>query len=365
MKKRYFTAIAAVFAISVLAGTEEKSYAVRTTRPQRRTIAQSLVKTGSVSSPAEVLLCPKVSGRIASTLLADGRLSEEGVYASKGDLLARIDDREYSIARDSAKAAVAVARALADDAQREFERIERLRKGNVASEHDFDAARFARDRTSAALAQAEAELAAAELNLEETSLLAPFDGVITAKSLHTGAMASPSSEIFRFASVNPLRILFDLPTTAIPLVKPGKTKVRVFVDAYPEEPVELTVADLFPSADASTRTVSVKVVLPNPTRRYMPGMFARGEFALDERVDVLTIPYSALLRIKDKYCVYRVVEGRAVITNVTIGFRHDDLIEITKGLNDGDEIVVDGLHRLSDGVSVNVAGDRPQFETAL
>lgn len=350
------TAIAAAaFAMAAAASdSAEKVYAVRTAHTVRRTIAQSLVKTGSLSAPAEVALCPKVAGRLASTSLADGAQVEEGTRARAGEILARIDDREYRIALDSARASVAAAEATAEDAGREFARVERLRKSNVASEQDFDAARFARDHAAAALEKARAELAAAELNMGETSVRAPFDGVVAAKRLHPGAMVSPSSEIYSFVATDPIRVLFQLPTTAVPNLIPKKTRVDVKVDAYPGEKVPLTVAEVFPTADAATRTVTVLALLPNAAGRYRPGMFARGAFALDEREGALTIPYESLLRIKDRYCVYRVVDGRARLTEVKPGLRHDAFVEIAEGLGDGDEIVTDGIHRLSDGVAVKV-----------
>ncbi|MBQ9725905.1 MAG: efflux RND transporter periplasmic adaptor subunit [Kiritimatiellae bacterium] len=331
-----------------------KVFAVRTARPQRRTIAQTLVKTGSLAAPARVALCAKVPGRLASTALDDGTAVEEGTRAEKGDALARLDDREYRIARDSAKAAAEAARALAEDAAREFARTERLRASGVATEQEFDVARFARDRTAASLAQAEGGLAKAELDLEECVVRAPFDGVVAAKRLHPGAMVSASSEIFEFVATDPLHALFEVPTTALPLLKPGETKVRVTVDAYPDEPEDLVVAEAYPAADPATRTVTAKALLPNPGGRFRPGMYATGAFALDERAGVLVVPFEAVLRIRDRRCVYKVEGGRAVLADVATGLRHDDGLEIVSGLSDGDEIVVDGLHRLADGVPVRV-----------
>lgn len=354
LRKRFF-ALAALAAATVFAQEPEaKVYAVRVARPERRTIAQTLVKTGFLAAPAEVALCSKVAGRLALTALDDGTPVEEGVRAKAGEAVARLDDREYRIARDSAAAAAAAARALADDAAREFARTEKLRSSNVASEQDFDVARFARDRTAASLAQAEGGLAKAELDLEETVVRAPFDGVVAAKKLHPGAMLSASSEIYTFVATDPLYALFDIPTASLPLLRPGETKVRVTVDAYPGSPIDLAVAEAYPTADSNTRTVRVKAILPNREGRFLPGMFASAAFALDERKEVLTVPFEAILRIKGRRCVYVVKDGKAVLTDVETGLRHDEAMEIVSGLSDGDTIVIDGLHRLSDGVAVRV-----------
>lgn len=353
---KFFPALAVALAAGAAAAQEpaEKVFAVRTARPERRTIAQTLVKTGSLAEPARVALCAKVPGRLAATALDDGTVVEEGTRVKKGDAVARVDDREYRIARDSAKAAADAARALAGDAAAEFARTEKLRASNVSTEQEFDAARFARDRTAASLVQAEGALAAAELDLEECAVRAPFDGVVASKKLHPGAMVSSSSEIYTIVATDPLYALFDVPTTALPLLKPGETKIRATVDAYPDDPVDLVVAEAYPVADSATRTVTVKALLPNPDGRYLAGMYATGAFALDERADVLVVPFEAVLRIRDRRCVYKVDGGRAVLADVAVGLRHDDVVEISSGLADGDEIVVDGLHRLSDGAAVRV-----------
>ena len=328
------------------------AYAVRTARPERRTIARTLVKTGSLAAPAEVALCAKVPGRLAATGLDDGTPLEEGLLVKAGQAVARLDDREYRIARDAAQAAADAARALADEAACDLARTEKLRAAKAATEQAFDAARFARDRTAAALAQAEGALAAAQLQLEECVVRAPFDAAVAAKKLHPGAMVTAASEICTLVATDPLRALFDVPTTALPLIEPGKTKLRVTVDAYPDAPMELTVEAVHPAADPATRTATVRATLPNPDGRFRPGMFATGAFALDERAGVLVVPFEAVLRIRDRRCVYVVEGGRAVLRDVSVGLRHDDALEIVSGLADGDTVVVDGLHRLADGAPV-------------
>ena len=355
-----YSLFAALAAALVAGGTlaqepaAAKVFAVRTAKPERRTIAQTLVKTGSLAAPAEVSLCAKVPGRLASTALDDGTPVEEGTRVRKGDAVARLDDREYRIARDSAKAAAEAARALAEDAASEFARTEKLRAAKVSTEQEFDVARFARDRTAAALAQAEGGLAKAELDLEECVVRAPMDGVVAAKRLHPGAMVTAASEIYTVVATDPLRALFEVPTTALPLLKPGETKVRVTVDAYPDDPADLVVDEAYPAADPATRTVTVRALLPNPDGKFRPGMYATGAFALDERADVLVVPFEAVLRIRDRRCVYKGADGKAVLADVETGLRHDDVVEIVSGLSEGDEIVVDGLYRLADGAVVRV-----------
>ncbi|MBQ7667402.1 MAG: efflux RND transporter periplasmic adaptor subunit [Kiritimatiellae bacterium] len=356
MLRRLALVAAAAVAAACPSGGEPagRTFAVRTARATRRDISETLVSTGSLAANAEVSLRSKVAGRLAATRLDGGENVREGTRARALQVLAEIDDREWSAKVDAAKASVAAAEAEAADAGREFVRAGSLRAANAISESEHDAALARRDRAAAALAEARSALKMAQLDLEECAVRAPFDGVVTRKSSHPGAILTVSDEIYGFASIDPVEAVFDVPTAAMPLLKAGKTRVRVAVDAYPGEPLDLVVAEVFPVADPDTRTVRVKALVPNPDGRYLPGMFATATFALDERSGVLVLPFEAVLKIQGRRCVYKVQGGKAVLADVETGLRHDEVQEIVSGISEDDEIVVDGIHRLCDGASVSV-----------
>lgn len=334
-------------------------FAVRTAKSTRRTIAETLVKTGSISSPAIVEFAPRVSGRLESTSTESGELLEEGSRVRKGQLIATLDDRPYRAARDAARAHLESAKAQLVDAEREYARTAGLVEDRTAAEQELDQAGTARATARAAEQAAAAELEAAEIDLEDTRLLSPMDGVITAKHLYPGAMVPASSVIYTIQQINPLRILLDVPTTVYPLLKSGETRVSVVIDAYPGAPVDLKIDEVYPTASTTTRTVTIRCDLPNPDGLYAPGMFVTGSIALNERENVLVVPYDAVLRTIDRYYVYQVVDGeRVVLTPVTVGTRFDDVMEIVSGLEEGVEVVTEGLHRLANGARVRVLDAR-------
>ena len=113
-------------------------------------------------------------------------------------------------------------------------------------------------------------------------------------------MVPASSVIYTIQQINPLRILLDVPTTVYPLLKSGETRVSVVIDAYPGAPVDLKIDEVYPTASTTTRTVTIRCDLPNPDGLYAPGMFVTGSIALNERENVLVVPYDAVLRTIDR-----------------------------------------------------------------
>lgn len=345
-----------LFAGAALSATNapEKTFAVRTAKAETRTIAQTIVKTGSLSSPAVVDISPRVSGRLLTTANAAGVELEEGALVKKGEVIATLDAREYEAKFKAAEATVQYAEAAFKDKSREYERVKKLLEKNVATEQEKDLAESAMLCAEAELNRAKADLAAAQLNLDETKLFAPMDGAISAKKLYPGSMASTADVIYTITQTNPLRVLFDIPTTVYPLLKVGTTTVKLTVDAYPDEPVDLVVSEAYPIANEITRTITIKAVLDNPDGKYKPGMFVNGEIFLNQRDDVLVVPFDAIHRVVNKYYVYVVENGHAKLTPVTVGIRYDDIMEIKSGITAGAEVITDGKHRLADGVKVNV-----------
>lgn len=337
--------------------TDERVFAVRTAKAETRTIAQTIVKTGSLTSPAVVDISPRVAGRLLSTTNADGKELDEGTLVKKGDVIAMLDAREYTAKYDAAVAAVEYAEAAFKDKTREYERIKKLLEKAVATEQEADLAESAMLCAQAELNRAKADLSAAKLNLDETKIISPMDGAISSKKLYSGAMVSSSDVIYTITQTNPLRVLFDIPTTVFPLLKVGTTKIRLTVDAYPDENIDLVVDEAYPTANELTRTITVRAKLENAQGRYKAGMFVSGEIFLNQRENVLVVPYNALHRIIDKFYVYTIENDKAKLTPVGIGIRYDDVIEITEGIANGTEVITDGKHRLADGSKVKVVAE--------
>ena len=327
-------------------------FIVRTGKPTRQTISQSVRKTGSLVSPAEVAISAKIAGRLLKLELADGTRLEEGVRVKAGDKIAEIEARDYRAQLEAAKATVASAEATVKDAKREFDRANTLFKEGTATEQERDQAEASYERAQAALAQAKAQAEIADINLDETVITAPMDGVVTKRSVEPGTLLAAGAQIATITQMNPLRFQLALPTTLFASLAPGKTHVSIEVDAYPGQPIDAVVSRVYPVADDATRTVRVETTVDNATGRLVPGMYAVGALDLDRRDNVLCIPFDAVIKNDKERIVYRVADGVAHAVKVTLGIRSDAIVEVVAGLADTDEIVLAGQHRLTDGAKV-------------
>ena len=352
MKRTAVAVMAAVAAAVAVAQQQERAFVIRTGRPSRQTISQTIRKTGSLVSPAEVAVSAKVAGRLVKLELADGTRLEEGVKVKAGDVIAEIDARDYRAQLEAAKATVASAEATVKDAKREFDRASTLFKEGTATEQERDQAEASYERAVAALAQARAQEQIADINLGETVIVAPMDGVVSKRAVEPGTLLTAGAQIATITQMNPLRFQLALPTTIFSSLSPGKTHVSIEVDAYPDQPIDAVVSRVYPVADDATRTVRVETTVDNATGRLVPGMYAVGALDLDRRENVLCVPFDAVIKNDKERIVYRVADGVAHAVKVTLGVRSDAIVEIVDGLADTDEIVLAGQHRLTDGASV-------------
>lgn len=324
--------------------------------PERRTIAQNVVKTGSLVAPAKVDICAKIGGRLAALQLDDGTPVEEGVAVKKGQRIATIEDREYKAALAAAQAGLQSAEATLVDATREFERTKALFADGTATEQERDTAQAAFARAEAAVAQAKAQLETAQISLDETVLIAPMDGIISARAVDPGTLLAAGSKIVTLTETDYLRFQIYISTTYFGAVRQPGVRMEVEVDAYPGEKLDVAVSRVYPVADDATRTVLVEAKIDNPEGKYLPGMFAVGSLRLNNRENALTVPYDCVVRNVNEFLVYTHKDGVAHVSKVKLGIRQDDVVEILEGLSDTDEIVTAGQHRLTDGAKIRAEG---------
>ena len=331
---------------------EKRTYIVRTGKPFRTTLSQEIRKTGGLVSPAEVSIATKVAGRLVSLERDDGTSLQEGVMVRKGERIAVIESRDYQAQLDVASAAVSAAEVTQKDAKREFDRAVTLFKEGTATEQERDQAEARYERAVADLAQMKARRELAKINLDETTLYAPMDGVVSKRAVEPGALLTVGTPVLTITQMDPLRFQLNVPTTMFAELAIDKTGMRIDVDAYPGQTVTGKISRIYPVADDATRTIRIETLIDNPSRRYLPGMYALATIDLNQRANVLVVPYDVLVRDVDRFIAYRVENGIAHAVPVKVGIRSNDLIEIVDGLSDDDEIVFAGQGRLADGVAV-------------
>ncbi len=348
-------AFAAALATALAAAAQqegERVFVVRTGKATRQTISQTIRKTGGLVSPAEVSIGTKVAGRLATLELDNGTRLEEGVRVKKGDRIATIEQRDYKAQYDAALAGIASAEATMKDAKREFERASALFSEGTATAQERDQAEASYERAEAALALARAQAESAKINLDECTIYAPMDGVVSKRAVEPGTLLVSGSPIATITQIDPLRFRIAVPTTLFAQLAAGESAIAIDVDAYPGQPIPAIISRIYPVADDATRTVVVETTIPNADGRLVPGMYAVGTLSLNSRKDVLCVPYETVVRNGGEHLVYKVENGVARAVKVELGIRSDAIVEIIGDITEADEIVVAGQHRLTDGAKV-------------
>ena len=341
---------------------------VRTALVERRDISEVLLFTGELESPLAVEVKPKIQGRLEKLELEGGEPTTEGAEVKAGEVIAELDRRELEAQVALAEAQARQAEVTLADRERERRRLEALFAEEVATEQARDAAVTAHESARAAEAQARAQLELAKVNLDETRIRAPMDGVVMERRADPGAMVGPSAAIVRIAQMNPLRLMLAIPARLLPMLEEGQTRVAVSTDVWTDREVDGTLARVFPEADPATRTVRAEVHLDNAktngTWPLRPGMYATARLTLATSPGALAVPASSVIRVLDRQLVFRVENNTARAADVKTGLRDGAYIEILEGLSDGDEYVVMGQNKLTDGapierVAANGAAEEP------
>ncbi len=219
-------------------------------------------------------------------------------------------------------------------------------------------------QAQAAVMQAEASLQQTQVNLAETKLYSPMDGVVSSKYMDPGSMVSPTTPVVTIMDMAEVKVIISVPVNQLPLIIPGKTKANLRTVSLPGENIPCTVAKIYPAIETVTRTAQVELRIPNTKDdfggyRLKHGMYATVEILIESRPDVLAVDISLPIRNLKKQIVF-VCEGDKVrAADVKLGVRFGDKVEVLDGLSEGEEIVVVGQHRLTDGsVIKRIEGNR-------
>ncbi len=194
--------------------------------------------------------------------------------------------------------------------------------------------------------------------LENTVLVSPISGVVTARNYDPGDMTG-NLPVLTVGQLSPVvKVMINVTENDLSKVKTGMP-VSIVFDAFPDDSFEGKVSRIYPTVDTSTRTFQTEIVIPNPNERIMPGMFARVTLDLGSR-DNVVVPDRAIVKQTgsgNRY-VYVYHNGKVSYERVEIGRRLGDTYELLSGVNDGDTVIISGQSRLADGVSVEVIGNK-------
>ena len=341
---------------------EQKKVPVEVELVAAGSIEETMELTGWIKANQVVDVASKVPGRVESLHVVSGGAAsvpvEEGVPVRNGQQIAVIDHDIYLAQLAAAKASVKAREVEVADAEREKKRITALYEGGSATEQSKDKAVTAAELAAASFTLAKANLELAEINLRESTIVSPIDGIVTAKHIDQGNMVRAGDRIVTIADMKTVRVIVATAEkygTEITIGMPAKIRV----DAFAERTFDATVHSIYPALDAQTHTIQVEIRLDNEELLLKPGMFARVTLITRRKENAVVIPRDVVLGGKiDRHYVYVVEQASAgKIARkrlVEIGIRQADRYEITDGLSAGQTLVVNGMNYLTDGIGVEI-----------
>ncbi|MBB4844523.1 RND family efflux transporter MFP subunit [Paucibacter oligotrophus] len=348
----------ALFAASLLVGPAaadpapkaKPALTVQVISPQSAEWAQTLAAKGSVAAWAEA----QVGAELAGLRLAELR-AQVGDAVKRGQLLARLNSESVQAELAQSQAALAEARAQLAGAASDATAARALQaSGSTALSAQQLQQLLTQEATAQArLAAAKARVDNDQLRLSQTRILAPDDGVITARAAQLGMVVQPGQELFRLQRQNRLEWRAELPAESLGQLRPGQP---VLVQGAQGQSIAARLRVVAPSVDPQTRLGLVYVDLPPSAAAagLRAGSFARGEFKLGASA-ALSLPQSAVLQRDGFSYVFRVgADQRVQQLKVSTGRRLGERIELAAGLGADARVVASGVGFLRDGDSVKV-----------
>ena len=323
-------------------------------------VARHLRLPGELLPYLRVELRARVSGYVESVEVDRGSAVRKGqtlVRLSAPELAAQVAEAEARTLAVEAQRAEAEAKSFG--AQSTFERLKQASQtpgvvaGNelVVAEKQADAARATVKALEAAAAAARSSIAPLKQMQSYLEVTAPFDGVVTERHAHPGALAGPGAgapTLLALEQNSRLRLVVAVPESDLAGIRKGGT-LGFRVPAYPGKQFSGAIARISTSLDAKTRTMPVELDVANPDGALAPGMYPEVEWSSHRARPSLLVPPSSVVTTTERTFVIRVRDGKAEWVNVTKGVLAGDLVEVLGDLREGDRILRRATDEIRDG----------------
>lgn len=281
-----------------------------------------LSTVGTLRADEAVVVRPEINGRLVEIHF------KEGQRVKQGEPLFTLDP---AVARASLNEALA----NLENARRANTRATDLGAQQLLSKSDVDTAR-------AQLGVSQARVESARAQLDKTTIVAPFGGVIGLREVSVGEVVSPGQALVNLVRLDPMEVDFNLPENELGRVAVGQP-VSVAVDAFPGESFHGEVAAIEPVIDINSRSAKLRASVVNADYRLRPGLFARITLGVgDADATAILIPEQALLQEGETRFVYVIRDGKAARATVTTGQRLPGRVAVVEGLKEGDQVITAG-----------------------
>jgi len=334
-------------------GTKKQQEQIANGKPVTIVVAQSSDRlitrelSGELQPIAEVTVLPKAAGEVKAVF---GEVGDK-VYA--GQTLAQLDDQDYKLGFQQAEAAVTVAEAGLNQAQREFDRQERLRQDGAVSEQLYEQVKTQLEMAQAQLQQAKAARDMAKRQLEYATITSPINGKVAERYIQKGQVVAQQVPAFRIVRDDTLRLSLNVTSEDLKVLK-LKQEVDVSISSSEHQIYKGKIAILPVAAEQRTGAFNVQVDVANVGKNLRAGTVGRAQLPVADLKNALMI-HSDLLLMRDTGAyVMEKINGKAKLIQVEIGYKTADSLQVISGIMPGDTLINKGLKFLQDGDSVYI-----------
>lgn len=379
------------------AAVDEKYIAVEVEAVGKKTLVNTAVLSGKVSSDTDVSVIPKVPGKVMSVNVKVGDTVNKGAVLltlDASDIQKQVDTmratlqsaeagyvknkEQWEIAKSSLERTKLLASDKIANAQRDLANIKTLYDAGAVAKTQLDQAELGlkelestyaaqieqleAQSSNSSLQVAEAQFNQAQVGynqaldtLDKAVVTAPVDGIVSQVHVTVGNMASSAQAALSLTSADNLYSSISVPGDLVNRLDKKKA-VKVTVSSVSRQDFEGTIDNISPSADPKTQLYPLKVLIQNLNGMIKPGMFAKVELTTEEKADVMAVKSEAVVLKNEKTIVYVVQEDKAVAKEVVTGLDTGVDIEILQGLDQGDQVIIKGQTLVDEGHKVKVVG---------
>lgn len=288
--------------------------------------------SGTLMANEEINVYPEVAGRVTSIHF------KEGGTVRKGDLLVQLFDDDVRAQIQKLKA------------QKQLQITTKNRQDELLAINGISRQEY--DNTVTQIAAIDADIAYSEAQLRRLQIRAPFEGAIGLRNVSIGAIVNTGTLITRIQQVQPLKLDFAVPDQYKGILHPGN-EVHFTINGIPDT-LTARISALQPGAEASTRTVTIRAITPNPDRKLVPGAYANVYVSLQQDNKAITIPSQCIIPTTRDKKVAVLRAGKAELVTITTGLRMVERVEIINGLTPGDTVLTTGIMQVKPGMDVSI-----------
>lgn len=299
----------------------------------------SIEAIGTAKARESVVISAKQAERVSAVRF------ESGQRVLKGQVLIELDS-------GTVKAELSEARANLVDLEAQVSRLQSLQSRQLIAQSQFDTVVASRNA-------ARARVQAATERLNDRIIRAPFSGVLGLRQVSQGQYVNAGFAMVNLDDLDHMWVDFPVPESLLSKLKTGMT-LNLQADAFPERTFNAQVASIDSRIDITTRAIMVRADIENSDGLIRPGMLVRVSLQQDA-IDALVLPELAMQQVGNRSFVFLVgADGAAISRDISIGSRHAGNVTVLKGLQAGDQVILDGTSKLRDGQKIKIVASQTQ-----